>query len=162
MWKLFFCFTAPWFLNWRLIFRTHNLFINHENILFKICKVKTYCFLRLNVHSWISLEYLPWNCRYHLLKEVVCSLSLLSLYSIFTNFPCFSLQGKHIGRLSHQDPEQNMTNFNHQSHVLLLVLRGLLKSGLDFIWKFTGISIRQLTKMFTLMQLSGSHQTVIR
>ena len=81
-----FCFTAPWFLNWRLIFRTHNLFINHENILFKICKVKTYCFLRLNVHSWISLEYLPWNCRYHLLKEVVCSLSLLSLYSIFTNF----------------------------------------------------------------------------
>ena len=67
----FFCFTAPWFLNWMLILRTHNLFINHENILFKICKVKTYCFLRLNVHSWISLEYLPWNCRYHLLKEVV-------------------------------------------------------------------------------------------
>ena len=105
MWKLF-CFTAFWFLNWwRLIFRTHNLFINHENILFKICKVKTYCFLRLNVHSWISLEYLPWNCRYHLLKEVVFiivvwPLCRLNLYSIFTNSTCFSLQGQ----LSHQDP----------------------------------------------------------
>ena len=32
------------------------------------------------------------------------TLSLFSLYSIFKNFPCFSLQGKHIGRLSHQDP----------------------------------------------------------
>ena len=86
MWKLF-CFTAPWVLNWMLIFRTHNLFINHKNILFKTCKAKTYCFLRLNVHSRISLEYLPWwNCRYHLLKEVVYIIVAWQPLSLFSQF----------------------------------------------------------------------------